>query len=63
METVRLLTLREVSELLGISRRTLTTYVRDDAFPVVRLSSASVRVDPRQLDAWLAGRLEQAPIK
>ena len=49
----RLLTLLEVAELLGVSRRTVSDFIRDRSLPVIRLGHQNIRVDPRRLDEWL----------
>ena len=55
-----LLTLSEVAQFLGVKRRIVTTYVSERGLPVIRISRNTVRVDPRQLQEWLAERTEGA---
>ena len=50
----RLLTLTEVARFLGVERRVISNYIRDRGLPVIRISRNTVRVDPSQLDDWIA---------
>lgn len=54
----RLLTLSEVARYLGVARRVVTDYAQERGLPVIRISRNTVRVDPDQLDAWLAEHTE-----
>lgn len=53
-----LMTLSEVARYLGVERRVVTDYAQDRGLPVIRISRNTVRVDPDQLDAWLADHME-----
>jgi excisionase family DNA binding protein len=55
-----LLTLSQVAAFLGVKRRIVTAYVTERGLPVIRISRNTVRVDPRQLQEWLAERTEGA---
>jgi len=52
----RLLTYREVAELLHVTRETVRQYARVHGLPTVRLSARVVRVREQDLMAWLAAR-------
>lgn len=56
----RLLTLSEVADFLNVERRVVTDYARERGLPVIRISRNTVRVDPNQLEAWLAEHAEGA---
>jgi excisionase family DNA binding protein len=60
MDVPKLLTLSEVAIKLGVSQRTLSEYVKHEDLPVVRLSRTKVRIDPRQLDAWILAHSSEA---
>jgi excisionase family DNA binding protein len=49
----RLLTAREVGELLGISPRTVLAWTRAGQLPGVKLPSGAVRYRGDELDGWL----------
>jgi excisionase family DNA binding protein len=55
--TVRLLTAREVGELLGISAETVLRWTRRGDLPAIRLPGGAVRFSEDHLDAWLAARV------
>ena len=55
----RLLTLREAASRLGISERTLRAWAASGRMPCVRLSSRCVRVDPRDLEKYIAARRDR----
>lgn len=52
--TGRLLTAREVAELLGVSTETILRWSRRGDLPAVRLPSGAWRYREGELDAWLA---------
>ena len=54
--TDRLLTTRDVGELLGLSSATVLRYWRSGRLPGIRLASNVLRFDPRELEAWLDER-------
>jgi excisionase family DNA binding protein len=54
--TERLLTCREVAELLGVSSETILRWHRRGQLPSIRLPSGAIRFDREALDAWLAER-------
>jgi excisionase family DNA binding protein len=49
----RLLTAREVADLLGVSAGALLRWTRAGDVPAVKLPSGAVRYRPEQIDAWL----------
>lgn len=51
----RLLTAREVAELLGVSIETTLRWVRSGKLPAIRLPSGAVRFSTDALDEWIAG--------
>jgi excisionase family DNA binding protein len=51
--TERLLTAREVAELLGVSTGALLRWTRAGEVPAVKLPSGAVRYRPEEIDAWL----------
>jgi excisionase family DNA binding protein len=55
-----LLNVSEVSELTGISVGTLYHWVSERRIPFVRLSARCVRFRRTDLEAWVAGLVEQA---
>ena len=52
----RLLTAREVAELLGVSAETVLRYVRRGELPAIRLPGGAIRFQPDAIDAWLTAR-------
>jgi excisionase family DNA binding protein len=52
----RLLTAREVAELLDVSTGALLRWTRAGQVPAVKLPSGAIRYVPAQIDAWLAAR-------
>ena len=52
--TARLMTVKEVSELLSISERKLWQLTHDGEIPHVRIGSRTIRFDEADLAAWLA---------
>jgi excisionase family DNA binding protein len=54
--TGRLLTARELAELLGVSAGALLRWTRRGEVPHVRLPSGAVRYRPDAIAAWLDGR-------
>ena len=54
--TARLLTARDVAELLGVSSETILRWSRTGKLPAIRLPSGAIRFRPDQLDAWLVER-------
>jgi excisionase family DNA binding protein len=51
--TGRLVTAREVAEMLGISTGALLRWTRAGRVPALKLPSGAVRYRPEQIDAWL----------
>jgi excisionase family DNA binding protein len=49
----RLLTTREVSELLGLSTETILRYARRGDLPSIRLSSGAIRFSEEALSEWV----------
>lgn len=49
----RLLTIREVAEITGLTVGTLYHFVSEKRIPVVAISARCVRFHPAQLDEWL----------
>ncbi len=54
--SARLLTAREVAELLGVSTETILRWTRRGDLPALRLPSGAWRYRESELDAWLATR-------
>jgi excisionase family DNA binding protein len=54
--TGRLLTAREVGELLGLSTETVLRRYRAGELPGFRLASNVLRFDPADVDEWLDNR-------
>jgi excisionase family DNA binding protein len=54
--TDRLLTAREVAEVLGVSAETVLRWVRAGKLPAIRLPSGAIRFQEPALDAWMAER-------
>jgi excisionase family DNA binding protein len=54
--TDRLLTARQVADLLGVSTETILRWTSRGALPAIRLPSGAIRFREVELDAWLAGR-------
>ena len=52
---LRLLTLAECAEALGLSMATLRRRIKAGALPVIR-DEGSIRVHPKDLDAYIAAR-------
>jgi len=50
--TPRLLSYRQVAEILGVTARTVYTLVRRGALAAVRFGG-NVRIDPRDLEAFI----------
>jgi excisionase family DNA binding protein len=52
----RLMTINDVAELLGVSRRTVERWITDGRLPAIQLGGrrAPVRVDAAELRQWLA---------
>jgi len=48
-----LLSVRRTATRLGVARGTCYRLIRDGVIPAVRVGG-SIRVDPRELDEWLA---------
>ena len=59
--TDRLLTAREVAELLGVGPATVLRWTRQGEMSAVRLPSGQVRSRSEEIDAWLAGRATPGP--
>ena len=58
--TGRLLTTRELAELLGLSAESVLRY-RAGEIPGFRLSSNVLRFDPSEIESWLAGCRRRGP--
>ncbi len=52
----RLLTARQVGELLGVSAETVLRWTRRGELSAVRLPGGAIRYGQAELDAWLATR-------
>ena len=55
-EPVRLLTVAETAQILQLSTKQIYRLIRQDALPAVRLGPGSLRVDPSDLEEFLAAR-------
>ncbi len=54
--TDRLLTAREVAELLGVCAETVLRWVRRSELPVIRLPGGAIRFRWSEIEAWLQER-------
>jgi excisionase family DNA binding protein len=52
----RLLTARDVAELVGVSSETVLRWTRRGELPAIRLPGGQLRYDATEVDAWLAER-------
>jgi excisionase family DNA binding protein len=50
------MTVEQVASFLNVSRAQAYLVVREDGFPLIELGPRLLRVDPRQLDVWLANK-------
>jgi excisionase family DNA binding protein len=57
---IRLLTTREVAELLGVMPETVLRWIDTRGLPAIRLTSRALRYDEAELEAWLASRSTRA---
>lgn len=53
--TDRLLTKKEVAKFLGLTERTITSYVQERKIPYIRMYG-SVRFNSRQLEQWIENK-------
>ncbi len=53
---IRLLTAREVAEMIGVSSETILRWTRRGAIPGFRLPGGALRYRESELEQWLAGR-------
>lgn len=53
---MRLLTVAETAQILQLSTKQIYRLIRQDALPAVRLGPGSLRVDPSDLEEFLAAR-------
>jgi excisionase family DNA binding protein len=53
----RLLTAREVAELLGVSAETVLRWTRRGDLPAIRLPGGAIRYHPDAIDEWLLARV------
>jgi excisionase family DNA binding protein len=58
--TSRLLTAREVAEVLGVCAETVLRWIRAGELPAVRLPGGATRIVGTQLEAWLLSRATPA---
>jgi excisionase family DNA binding protein len=58
--TERLLTTRDVADLLGVSPETVLRWIDTRGLSARRLTSRAIRYDPAELAAWLEGRSTSA---
>lgn len=54
--TSRLLTAREVAEIVAVSTETVLRYVRRGILPAIRLPGGAVRFREADVDAWLTNQ-------
>ena len=59
MTNTALLSLKEVREILQISGRTLSRWIKEDKIPAIRFSKRSIRIDPRDLDNFIKERKDR----
>lgn len=58
--TGRLLTARQVADLLGVSAETVLRWTRRGDLPAIRLPGGAIRFREDELDVWLADRATPA---
>jgi len=51
----KLLSVKEVAGILGLSKAVVLRYIRSDTLPAIRLER-SYRIDEKDLNDWLEGR-------
>lgn len=56
---MKLLTVAQAAEELGVKRTKFFELVRREGLPIVRLGSRSVRVRPKDLQQWIEQRVEK----
>lgn len=54
--TDRLLTARELADVLGLSVETILRWVRQGKLPAIRLPGGAIRFREVEVEAWLAER-------
>ncbi len=54
--TGRLLTAREVADIICVSTETVLRWTRRGELPAIRLTSGALRYREAELEAWLAAR-------
>jgi excisionase family DNA binding protein len=54
--TTRLLTTREVADLVAVSPDTILRWTRRGAVPAIRLPGGAIRYRPEAVDSWLDDR-------
>jgi excisionase family DNA binding protein len=54
--TGRLITARQVAELLGVSAETVLRWTRKGTLPAIRLPGGAIRYREDALDQWLRAR-------
>jgi excisionase family DNA binding protein len=52
----RLLTARQVADMIGVSTETVLRWVRRGTLPALRLPGGAIRFHPEALDAWFEER-------
>ena len=60
--TGRLLTAREVGDLLGVSTETVLRWTRRGDLPAIRLPGGAVRYREPDLEQWLVARATPEPL-
>ena len=58
MKLARLLPVREAAVILGVSERTFRGLLASGTIPRIRVGARAVRIDPRDLQAYIAKRRE-----
>jgi excisionase family DNA binding protein len=59
----KLWNVNEVAEFLGLAVGTVYHLLSQKRLPCVRISGRCVRFDPRQIEAWVAERMEEPEAK
>ena len=59
----RLLTARQVADLLGVSSETVLRWTRRGLLPAIRLPGGAIRYRESDLEAWLQERETAAPVR
>jgi len=56
----RLLTARQVADMIGVSAETVLRWTRRGDLPAIRLPGGAIRYREAELDSWIEGRATSA---